>query len=212
MDGLGILDQVADPFWIVTHPPEVRHNPFHYWCASNGATPDYVSSDKVSEFIAYAFMMCYDNVSPEYFTMWNMVTKNSVQWLRESFLMILERFVLEYYDGNITNTTNYHDLDHSVWSEGINIGDRDGGDKDEVSMNWCPGPIDEESFSLQLSCDVLYGDGRSSDPEVIWLRFSALHNRGAVCEAIRAARATNALNTNSHFNPEDWDKAIKEQK
>ena len=204
MQGMGILFQVHEPFWTLTLPSGVERNPLNYSCAPNQATPDYVAADDIRDFIAYGFLCCFDSIDPDNFTMWNMVQREDVQWLRECFLRVLEKLVLNIYAGIVTPETKETDFDHGQWAESLNIGNADEGDEEELMIQWAPGPCDGHALSLVLSYSLLAGEGHGGDDEVIWLTFDALKDRAAVKAAIEEARNVNALDCDGRSLEEEW--------
>lgn len=201
MQGMGILFQTSEPFWAVTPPAGVELNPLHYFCAPNQATPDYVASHEIRDFVAYGFLCCFDAVDPDSFTMWNMVQRADVQWLRECFLRALEKLVLNIYAGIVTPETKETDFD-SDWAESLIVGEE--GDDEELMIQWAPGPCDGHALSLVLSYSLLTGEGHGGDDEVIWLTFDALKDRAAVKAAIEEARKVNALDCDGRSLDGDW--------
>ena len=194
--------ELREPFWTLTPPNGVERNPLNYSCAPNQATPDYVAASDVRDFIAYGFLCCFDAVDPDSFTMWNMVKRQDVQWLRENLLRVLEKLVLNIYAG-----TDWMESD-SDWAESDStIGDE--GDEEELMMQWAPGPCDENALSLVLSYSLLRGDGLGGDDEVIWLTFDALKDRAAVKAAIEEARKINGIQSGSL--EEEWAEMIAAQ-
>jgi hypothetical protein len=196
MQGMGILFRVHEPFWTLTLPPGVERNPLNYFCAPNQATPDYVASYSIKDFIAYGFLCCFDAVDPDNFAMWNMVQREDVQWLRECFLRVLEKLVLNFYAGLVTPETKEADFD-SDWAESLIVGDE--GDDEALMIQWAPGPCDDHALSLVLSYSLLKGEGHGGDDEVIWFTFDALKDRAAVKAVIEQARKVNALALGDHL-------------
>ena len=96
MRGQGLLFQGTNPFWKITVNPPVAQNPLKGYWAPNMATPDYVAAYDINQFLAYGFILCFESVSPDWFTMWNMVQAEDVQWLREGFLATVEDLLLAF--------------------------------------------------------------------------------------------------------------------
>ena len=197
---------VDNCFWkidgdsVVSAFPEVKSNPLDYRCAPNAATPDYVCSGSIEDFIAYGFKDCYGNLCPDYFTMWNMVGYEDVKWFREYFLRILEKLVVAVYNKEVTPESSDSDFDHGEWAEHLNIGngDRDpeDGEPDEEELMYtvCPGPADENGFSVGINWSMMYGEG-GFDSDVLWLSWDAILERNPVevKAAIEESRKVNNL-------------------
>ena len=213
MQGMGILFQAADPFWKLTPPPGVKENPLGYYCAPNGATPDYVASYNIRDFLAYGFICCYDCVTPDNFTMWNLVQADDVKWLRENFLRVVEKLILNLYGGTVEIPTKEDDFDPGQWSESLFIGDDDENDPDgeQFMFDWTPGPVHEDAIALVLRSTLTKGEGTGGDDEVIWLAHEALQDRAAVKAAIEEARKINALEASGSSIEAAWAECIAAQ-
>lgn len=191
MIGMGIPSQPENPFWKIQVTPSkagVCRNPLAGHWAPNAATPDYVATHDIRLFLAYGFIQCYNAVHPDYFTMWNMVQVDDVQWLRGYFLRVVEKVIDAYYKGDLE--TGRSDFDHGVWGQSLNIGNGDEGDDEEVMYTWAPEVVQEDAIGIALYCDVLKGEG-TGESEVIWLNLEALRDRREVRAAIKEARKAN---------------------
>ena len=212
MQGMGILFEVADPFWKLTPPPGVMMNPLGYYCAPNAATPDYVASYNIRDFLAYGFICCYDCVTPDNFTMWNMVEADDVTWLRENFLRVVEKLIINIYGGAVEIPTREDDFDPGQWSESLTIGDDDENDDDEQFVfDWTPGPVHEDAIAFVLRSTLTKGEGTGGDDEVIWLSHEALQDRAVVKTAIEEARKINALEATGSSKEAAWAECIAAQ-
>ena len=158
-------------------------------------TPDYVASYDIRDFIAYGFICCFDCVTPETFSLWNMVEADDVKWLRENFLRIIEKLILNIYAGVIEIPTKEDDFDPGQWSESVTIGEDEENDPngEQFDFSWTPGPVHEDAIALVLRSSLTKGEGIGGDDEVIWLSHEALKDRVAVKAAIDEARKVNAL-------------------
>jgi len=190
MKGIGTVNQIENPFWTLVGKEGVERNPLKYYCAPNQATPDYVTSYSVRDFIAYGFVCCWDAVCPAYFAMWNMVQQDDVQWLRHYFLEVLEAAVLAYYEGKLENGENF---DWGDWSQSLNIGNSDEGDEEEIRYTWALDRVDDEKLAMVLAIANCVGTGPAGDDEVIWLAKEALEDRAKVKAAFEEAYAANKL-------------------
>jgi len=75
------------------HPTPSFCNPLGYWCAPNGCTPDYASSQNFHVFLAYGLLRCWidqKDVSIPY-------TNEDIQTARKQFLNTVEN-ALEHMD------------------------------------------------------------------------------------------------------------------
>jgi hypothetical protein len=211
MQGMGILFQVKNPFWTLTPPPGVVMNPLGYYCAPNQATPDYVASYTIRDFLAYGFICCYDCVTPENFTMWNMVQADDVKWLRENFLRVVEKLILNIYAGAIEIPTKEDDFDSGQWAESVTIGEseEDDANGEQFVFEWAPGPVHEDALAIVLRSTLVSGEGTGGDDEVIWLAHEAIQDRAAVKAAIVEARTINALDGSDVYP--GWEEALAAQ-
>lgn len=189
LSGTGILFQVEDPLWKLVSDEE--RNPMKSRWAPNEATPDYVASYNIEDFIGYGFICCYECLAPENFTMWNMVQRNDVKWLRAYFLDILEQLILSWYEGDIEIGSK--DFDHSDWGESLNIGNSDDGDEEEFMITIAPYCVHEDAMAMGFDYSLLVGEGTGGEDEVIWLAFEALKDRQYVYDTIEKARTINGL-------------------
>lgn len=204
MQGIGTLHQVANPFWQVAPGQDVERNPLRYYCAPNQVTPDYVSSPAIRDFIAYGFVCCWDSLSPQFFTMWNMVQHDDLQWFRHHFLTVLENLILAYYKGEVE--IGFDQFDHD-WAEELFIGNSDEGDTEAICYTWMPACIHDDTLALVLSITDCTGQTVPGDDEVIWVELEALKDRAAVKFALEQAFLVNKM---GHTNETAWAEVLSD--
>jgi hypothetical protein len=205
MQGQGLLFQCHNPFWKITGNPAVEQNPLKGYWAPNMATPDYVAAFDIKQFLAYGFILCYASVSPDWFTMWNMVEAEDVQWLREGFLATVEDLLIEFFKGNVE--VGESNFDHGDWGEDLTIGNDD--DEEEFMFTWAPHCIHEDAIGIGLYCNLLKGEGQAGDETVIWLSMDALKDRRAIMDAIQNARKINGVSSEGRDPIKAWKAVLK---
>ncbi len=208
MKGIGTLSQPTEPFWSLTPPDGQARNPLKFHCSPNESTPDYIAYRNVEQFLAYGLVMCWDSLDPEYFSLWNMVDADHLDWLRSAFLDVFQAVALGIYDGLINRDTKSEDFDPGDWVESISIGDHDSGDEDEFCFIWFPHYVDENSIAIVFHSHQVYGKGNYSAGEVIWIRWDAFKDRKKVYDAFKKAHTV----SNNPLRPiaeKRWLTAIK---
>lgn len=174
-----LMQRPSDPFWQITPPEGVQENPLGYWSAPNAATPDYVATDRIEEFIAYAFAKTW--LSPDDFSLWWRMERHDVQWLRAYFLQALEWTLLcLYVHGEI-------DTDHANY-DSVVVGNSDAGETEEVMLMWAASKLDvSDNLAFDFICSVLASaDPKVSggDPLTIWLSKEGYEDRRRVRAAL----------------------------
>lgn len=154
-------------------------NPMGYYCAPNGATPDYIATSNFEDFIAYGLLI--GNITGEDLGGCNELDTYTV---REDFLNYMEDVVKWYSECEPGTLTN---CDPSI---GVNIGCLDEG-TDETLFDWNFYQRDSDgalAISLRWVFMPVSGQGYS-DEKVIWLNPEALEDKDKVKSVFDKARA-----------------------
>jgi hypothetical protein len=188
-------------FWLIKPAEGITLNPLGYFCAPNGATPDYVASDTIEDFLAYGMMSCMYSLMPDCFSLWWMMERDDVQWNREYFLRAVESVCYGIWEGHFGPG---HRFDWDLFQDDICIGNTDEGDQEAVRIRWAAemiehvdkdNPDDEPSvcFVCTYTNEGQSSYGAAGDDDVMWIRLSALKDKARVRAAIAHARHVNNL-------------------
>lgn len=168
---------------------ETTYNPLGYWCPPNGPTPDYVATGSLENLIGYGFICCWldeDNCSFS-----NEMHESFISDLRETFLSTLEFAAFGLWGGDIKPGDSDFDGSHF---DTLFINEDENQD---TYLVWRLHSIEELSDENDDPCLGFELDCPGSDPEVIWLRMSALKDkaffRACVAHARRINHAPSAL-------------------
>lgn len=188
MRNMGILDQPERPLWPVRPVSETLWNPLDGRWAPNEATPSYVASYEIDQFLAYGFIFSYMNLHPDYFAGWNMVEEYDLVYLRHYFLNAVEDTLLAIYEGKLEASKELVDCGSD---EALVIGDADD-DGDEFHMQWKPVRIREDAIAFDLEF-TSFESGREMvvEPDTIWLATEAYQDRRKVLMSLLHARSVN---------------------
>jgi hypothetical protein len=196
-----ILCQPTEPFWRVAPPEGLTENPLGYACAPNAADASYAGARRIEEFIAYGFATCW--FSPDDFTLWWRLERHDIQWLRETFLEVLEHVLLSWWEDGDEWELPVRHFDWGDYGATINIGNSDEGEEEEVMLTWAPSVFDARPepdtanvIALDLACQVAASavpGAHGGEPLTIFLDPCAIQDRARVRCAIAWARQMNAL-------------------
>ena len=154
-------------------------NPMGYWCAPNGATPEYVAAHKFEDFIAYGLIV--GNITGEDN---GGCSELDTYTVRQDFIDYMKS-VVELYDKAEVGERTMCDP-----SNGVSIGNSDEG-TDETFYNWVFDMRDSDghlAIIFHWSFMPVVGLG-SSDETVIWLDPEALEDKELVQTIFAKAEA-----------------------
>lgn len=158
-------------------------NPLNYWCAPNEATPSYVPSHDMKDFIAYGLMISYidpDDVSHEY-----EVTDDAIDWLRKGFLECIEITAVLLPNASIGQKTDCDSFGNgvSLYRRGMN----EPGDPEKyIEFEWSFDMRDNfGNVGLRLSHRTENGE---EDGQIIWVDSRCFNNKRRLARLIESAR------------------------
>ena len=155
-------------------------NPMGYYCAPNGATPDYVATSKFEDFIAYGLMI--GNITGEDR---GGCDEFDTYTVRKDFIDYMKYVVENYDEAEPGRKSTGCDS-----SDGVTIGNSDEG-TDESFFNWIFDQRDSDgrlAIIFHWSFMPVVGLG-SSDSKTIWLESEALEDKELVQTIFAKAEA-----------------------
>ncbi len=175
-------------FWRVVPPEGVVQNQLGYTCAPNEGLPSYVACHDLAAFVAYGFYCSW--LSPDEFSLWELLKKDDIKWLREYFLSCLESIIAHHWDGEIEPGADSGDFENSTDCI-LNVGNKDEGDNDECMVGWNFERRGKDGhYSMILTCS---SDRSFGQEYPIWFEAEALEDKAYVRAVIAHARRINDL-------------------
>ena len=194
-------------------------NPLGFYCPPNGATPDYISTWPIEDFLGYGLLLCHSDLREDSFSLHEVMGPGTVTALRERFLDIVEDLILYIYEGIVDVPCSGFDSDQfdsdnevlvSKWREGDPNHDQEA--EEEVALFWFPDFIDVEgTIALSFNCEQRLGEFCGGDSHTIWLGRDAYLNPVEVRAALTNARKAIGVTPNEYRRGETepaWTKVI----
>lgn len=179
---------VENRFWRVVPPEGVVKNQLGYTCAPNEGCPSYVACDDFAKFVAYGFYCSW--LAPDEFSLWELLKKDDIKWLRSYFLDTLEGVIAAIWAGELEAGSTSNDIEQSPDTI-LNIGNTEEGDEDECMVHWSFDMISKEGqIALSLNCSSTSAFGQEN---AIWLETEAIQDKAYVRAVIAHARRVNDL-------------------
>ena len=169
--------------------PKCLPNPMNYFCAPNGATPDYVAAHDMEDFIAYGLVVSFikqDDINSNIF----IVTDEHIADLRKGFLRCLEitASMLPYVGRGEQADMGSHGTGTTIFPVGFDPASHDADDAaDYLDIEWRFDCRDAEGHV----CLVLTWASKTTgflDDTAIWIDSRCFNNRARLAKVIAKAQ------------------------